>query len=128
MKDLTFITDLNYEQIDVLNNNEINDCIYYNAKIWWGIKFQESMRDLTIIPFVERIQVWCGDDVLPSNKMLIIKNNYMDIRNNINEENEFKFGANIIRDNPYSEEVSLVRPKFVGLDIKDKIVEVLFNA
>ena len=122
----TFKTELNYEQVDIINHNDINDHIYHNIKIEWGLHLLESQVELEIRPFIDRIQVWTGEDVRKSDKMLIVKNDFLDIIND--ESTEFRVNTTIIRDNPYSESASLIVPKFIGIDMKNKKVEVLFNA
>ena len=58
--------------------------------------------------------------------MLIIKNDFLDIYNN--EESEYEITQTFLRDKPVSEDLMSIFPKFVGVDISKKEVEVLFNA
>ena len=51
----------------------------------------ENQRELDLLPFVDRIIVWSGEDARQSNKMLIIKNDFMDILNDENSEYEIKY-------------------------------------
>ena len=68
----TFITELNHEQVDVMGDNFPDHVIYFNAKIHWGLEFIESQIEIDIKPFVDRIEIFSGEDVGNSNKMLII--------------------------------------------------------
>ena len=122
----TFITELNHQQVDVIGDDVPESCIYYNIRIYWGLDLVENQRELDLLPFVDRIIVWSGEDARQSNKMLIIKNDFMDILNDENSEYEIKY--TFLRDDPTSNQLISIVPKFIGIDIKDKIVEVLFNA
>ena len=122
----TFITELNHEQVDVLGKNYPDHVIYFNVKIHWGLDIFESQRELDIRPFVDRIEIFSGEDARASNKMLIIKNDFLDIYNN--EESEYEITQTFLRDKPVSEDLMSIFPKFVGVDISKKEVEVLFNA
>ena len=122
----TFITELNHEQVDILGKNYPDHVIYFNVKIHWGLDIFESQRELDIRPFIDRIEVFSGEDARASNKMLIIKNDFLDIYNN--EESEYEITQTFLRDKPVSEDLMSIFPKFVGVDISKKEVEVLFNA
>ena len=122
----TFITELNHEQVDILGKNYPDHVIYFNVKIHWGLDIFESQRELDIRPFVDRIEIFSGEDARASNKMLIIKNDFLDIYNN--EESEYEITQTFLRDKPVSEDLMSIFPKFVGVDISKKEVEVLFNA
>ena len=122
----TFITELNHEQVDVMGYNFPDHVIYFNAKIHWGLEFIESQIEIDIKPFVDRIEIFSGEDVGNSNKMLIIKNDFMDILNDDSCKYEIKY--TFLRDNPYTNDLITIVPKFVGIDLSEKIVEVLFNA
>ena len=121
----TFITELNHEQVDVMGDTYPDSVVYFNAKIHWGLEFIESQREIDIKPFVDRIQVFNGDEARNSDKMLIIKNNFMDI---LDDENKYEIKFTFLRDNPSMNDLMTIVPKFVGIDISEKIVEVLFNA
>ena len=122
----TFITELNHEQVDILGKNYPDHVIYFNVKIHWGLDIFESQRELDIRPFVDRIEIFSGEDARASNKMLIIKNDFLDIYNN--EESEYEITQTFLRDKPVSEDLMSIFPKFVGVDISKKEVEVIFNA
>ena len=122
----TFITELNHEQVDVRGDNYPDHVIYFNIKIHWGLELFESQRQLDIRPFIDRIEVFSGEDARASNKMLIIKNDFLDIFNN--EESQYEITQTFLRDKPALEDLITIFPKFVGIDISKKEVEVLFNA
>ncbi len=122
----TFITELNHEQVDVMGDNYPDHVIYFNAKIHWGLSLNESQVELDIIPFVDRIEIFSGEDARSSNKMLIIKNDFLDILNN--EESQYEITRTFLRDKPCSNDLMTIVPKFIGIDISKKEVEVLFNA
>ncbi len=121
-----FITELNHEQVDIIGDNVPERCIYYNIRIYWGLDLIENQRELDLLPFVDRIIVWSGEDARSSNKMLLIRNDFMDLLNN--EDSEYEIKYTFLRDDPASNQLISIVPKFIGIDIKDKIVEVLFNA
>ena len=100
----TFITELNHEQVDVM-----------------GKHYPDHVR-----PFIDRIEVFSGEDARASNKMLIVKDDFLDIFNN--EESQYEITHTFLRDKPASEDLITIFPKFVGIDISKKEVEVLFNA
>ena len=122
----TFITELNHEQVNVMGDNYPDHVIYFNAKIHWGLDLFESQRELDIRPFIDRIEVFSGEDARASNKMLIIKNDFLDIFDN--EESEYEITQTFLRDKAVSEDLMSIFPKFVGVDISKKEVEVLLNA
>tara|TARA_R100000781_G_C4076670_1_gene126317 strand:+ start:948 stop:1322 length:375 start_codon:yes stop_codon:yes gene_type:complete len=122
----TFITELNHEQVDVMGKHYPDHVIYFNAKIHWGLELFESQRELDIRPFIDRIEVFSGEDARASNKMLIVKDDFLDIFNN--EESQYEITQTFLRDKPASEDLITIFPKFVGIDISKKEVEVLFNA
>ena len=122
----TFITELNHEQVDVRGDNYPDHVIYFNIKIHWGLELFESQRQLDIRPFIDRIEVFSGEDARASNKMLIIKNDFLDIFNN--EESDYEITQTILRDKPTTEDSMAIFPNFVGVDVSKKEVEVLFNA
>ena len=122
----TFITELNHEQVDVRGDNYPDHVIYFNIKIHWGLELFESQRQLDIRPFIDRIEVFSGEDARASNKMLIIKNDFLDIFNN--EESDYEITQTILRDKPTTEDSMAIFPYFVGVDVSKKEVEVLFNA
>ena len=122
----TFITELNHEQVDVMGDNFPDHVIYFNAKIHWGLDLFESQRELDIRPFVDRIEIFSGEDARASNKMLIIKNDFLDIYNN--EESEYEITQTFVRNKTVSGDLISIFPMFVDVDISKKEVEVLFNA
>ena len=122
----TFITELNHKQVDVRGDNYPDHVIYFNIKIHWGLELFESQRQLDIRPFIDRIEVFSGEDARASNKMLIIKNDFLDIFNN--EESDYEITQTILRDKPTTEDSMAIFPYFVGVDVSKKEVEVLFNA
>ena len=122
----TFITELNHEQVDVRGDNYPDHVIYFNIKIHWGLELFESQRQLDIRPFIDRIEVFSGEDARASNKMLVIKNDFLDIFNN--EESDYEITQTILRDKPTTEDSMAIFPYFVGVDVSKKEVEVLFNA
>ena len=130
MQDKTFITELNHEQVDVLNGNIPEQVIYFNVKIHWGLHIFDNMKSLDLSPFVDRIQVFCGEDARSSNKMLIISEDFLDIVNEDSLEQEWEIKYCFLRDDdkPLYQSLISILPKFVAIDMKSKVVEVLFNA
>ena len=122
----TFITELNHEQVDVMGDNFPDHVIYFNAKIHWGVDLFESQRELDIRPFIDRIEVFSGEDARASNKMLIIKNDFLDIFDN--EESEYEITQTFVRNKTVSGDLISIFPMFVDVDISKKEVEVLLNA
>ena len=93
----TFITELNHEQVDVTGDSFPDHVIYFNARIHWGLHFIESQRELDIRTFIDRIQVFSGEDVRSSNKMLIVKNDFLDILNDM-DITDYKVKQTFLRD------------------------------
>ena len=122
----TFITELNHEQVNVMGDNYPDHVIYFNAKIHWGLDLFESQRELDIRPFIDRIEVFSGEDARASNKMLIIKNDFLDIFDN--EESEYEITQTFVRNKTVSGDLISIFPMFVDVDISKKEVEVLLNA
>ena len=122
----TFITELNHEQVDVMGDNFPDHVIYFNAKIHWGLDIFETQIEFDIRPFIDRIEIFSGEDARASNKMLIVKDDFLDIFNN--EESQYEITQTFLRDKPALEDLITIFPKFVGIDISKKEVEVLFNA
>ena len=131
MSDKTFKSELNYKQVDVFAKDEtlfIVDGVehtYFNVIIDWGLHLYETMRDMDIVPFVDRIKVASGDSVT-DNGMIIVKEGFVDIIN----DNSWKIKLNFLRDDDsliYRWHIT-IRPKFVAIDVDKKIVEVIFNA
>ena len=125
----TFITELNHEQVDVMGDNFPDHVIYFNVKIHWGLHLIESERSLDIRAFVDRIEVFSGHDIRPSNNMLLIRNDFLDILNDP-DITDYKVKQTFLRDTDKFEYQSLITiiPKFIGIDLLKKEVEVLFNA
>ena len=122
----TFITELNHEQVDVMGDNYPDHVIYFNATIHWGLELVENQRSLSIIPFVERIQIFSGYDARSSNKMLIVKDNFKDIVDSIgNWDIEESFSLNNNRD---AFDIVTIIPNHITVNVSKKEVEVLFNA
>ena len=131
MSDKTFKSELNFKQVDVISKDETlfivdgEEHTYFNVTIDWGLHLYEHMRELDIVPFVDRIQVSSGDSVT-DNGMIIVKEGFVDIIN----DNSWKIKLNFLRDDErlvYRWHCTIV-PKFVAIDIDKKIVEVIFNA
>ena len=122
----TFITELNHEQVNVMGDNYPDHVIYFNAKIHWGLDLFESQRELDIRPFIDRIEVFSGEDARASNKMLIIKNDFLDIFDN--EESEYEITQTFVRNKTVSGDLISIFPMFVDVDISKKEIEVLLNA
>ena len=84
MEDKTFKTELNYEQVDVFAKDETlfvvdgEEHTYFNVTMDWGLHLYECTSELDIVPFIDRIQVSSGDSV-SSNKMIIVKHDFVDI-------------------------------------------------
>ncbi len=123
----TFITELNHEQVDIIGDNYPDHVIYFNIKIHWGLHLNESQIELDIRPFIDRIQVFSGEDARSSNKMLIVKNDFLDIIND-SDITDYRVKQTFLRDKPDSNSLITIVPKFVGIDLSKKEVEVLFNA
>ena len=141
MNDKTFKSELNFEQVDVFSKDETlfivdgEEHTYFNVKIDWGLHLYESMRELDIVPFVDRIFVTSGDSV-SDNKMIIVKHDFVDITNADSgklPDSGWTVKMNFLRDDEsvisvrYRWHVTIV-PKFVSIDVDKKIVEVIFNA
>ena len=137
--DKTFITELNFKQVDVFalaKNDELFivdgvEHTYFNVKIYWGLHLYETMRDMDIVPFVDRIKVASGDSVT-DNGMIIVKHDFVDITDcdTLSSINGWKIKINFLRDDEsvgYRWHITIV-PKFVAIDVDKKIVEVIFNA
>ena len=117
-----FITELNHEQVDVLGDGFPDYVVYFNVKIHWGLTIYEDSRKLDIVPRVDRVELFSGEDARASDKMLIIRDVFLDIVND--EDCEYSFKFNFITDEDDVQNLT-VNPKFVAIDIKDKVVEVI---
>tara|TARA_R100000781_G_scaffold81408_1_gene50185 strand:+ start:488 stop:859 length:372 start_codon:yes stop_codon:yes gene_type:complete len=122
MESKIFITELNHEQVDVLGDGFPDYVVYFNVRIHWGLTIYEDARKLDIVPRVDRIELFCGEDARASDKMLIIRDEFLDIVNDENCEYSFKF--NFITDEDDVQNLT-IKPKFVAVDIRDKVVEVI---
>ena len=77
MRETTFITELNYKQVDIFSKDETlfivdgEEHTYFNVKVHWGLKLYEDMKELDITPFVDKIEVTSGDSV-SDNGMIIV--------------------------------------------------------
>ena len=121
----TFITELNHQQVDVLGT-DLPDCVmYFNVKIHWGLNIVETQRQLDILPFIDRIQVYSGEDARAADKMLVVQNDFLDILND--ESSDYTVIVTIKRD--YDSFVSTINimPKFVTINLTGKLVEVTIN-
>ena len=125
----TFITELNHEQVDVMGDNFPDHVVYFNAKIHWGLHLIESERSLDIRSFVDRIEVFSGHDIKPSNNMLLIRNDFLDILNDT-DITDYNVKQSFLRDinkDEYQRLITIV-PRLININISKKEVEVLFNA
>jgi len=131
MNDKTFKSELNFKQVDVISKDETlfivdgEEHTYFNVKIDWGLHLYESMRELDIVPFVDRIFVTSGDSV-SANGMIIVPHGFVDIV----VDSDWVIRKNFSRDDDsvgYRWHINIV-PKFVSIDVDKKIVEVIFNA
>ena len=122
MESQIFITELNHEQVDVLGDGFPDYVVYFNVKIHWGLTIYEDSRKLDIVPRVDRVELFSGEDARASDKMLIIRDVFLDIVND--EDCEYSFKFNFITDEDDVQNLT-VNPKFVAIDIKDKVVEVI---
>ena len=122
MESKIFITELNHEQVDVLGDGFPDYVVYFNVKIHWGLTIYEDSRKLDIVPRVDRVELFSGEDARASDKMLIIRDVFLDIVND--EDCEYSFKFNFITDEDDVQNLT-VNPKFVAIDIKDKVVEVI---
>ena len=125
----TFITELNHEQVDVMGDNFPDHVIYFNVKIHWGLHLIESERSLDIRSFVDRIEVFSGHDIRTSNKMLIVRNDFLDILND-SDITDYKVKQSFLTHSDKFEYQRLITivPKFININISKKEVEVIFNA
>ena len=122
MESKIFITALNHEQVDVLGDGFPDYVVYFNVKIHWGLTIYEDSRKLDIVPRVDRVELFSGEDARASDKMLIIRDVFLDIVND--EDCEYSFKFNFITDEDDVQNLT-IKPKFVAIDIKDKVVEVI---
>ena len=128
-----FKSELNFKQVDVISKDETlfivdgEEHTYFNVTIDLGLEVYESMREMDLVPFVDRIQVTSGDSV-SSDKMIIVKHGFVDI---VEKSSDWKIKLNFLRDSEISYggvwHYTIV-PKFVSIDVDKKIVEVMFNA
>ena len=105
---------------------DLPDCVvYFIVKIHWGLNIVETQRQLDILPFIDRIQVYSGEDARAADKMLVVQNDFLDIIND--ESTDYRVKINILRDEDMFGCRMTIVPKFVGVDLKDKIVDVIIN-
>ena len=127
MEQKTFITELNYEQVDINTKSELEP-IYFQAKIHWGIQLLENQRYIDIRPFVDRVTIECGYE-LNSHKKIMIPNMFVDA---VNSETGIMgaFNVTFLRDDedPLYQSLITIIPKFISVDMDKKEMEVLFNA
>ena len=137
MTDKTFISELNFKQVDVFSKDETlfivdgEEHTYFNVKIHWGLHLYETMKELGIVPFVDRIEVVSGDSITENGK-IIVPHQFVNIKIPANGEwdNGWKCKSNFLRDDEsirYRWHCTIL-PKFIAIDIDKKIVEIIFNA
>ena len=138
MTDKTFISELNFKQVDVFSKDETlfivdgEEHTYFNVKIHWGLHLYEYMKELDIVPFVDRIQVSSGDSVT-ENGMIIVPEGFVDITNADSgklPDSGWTIKINYLRDDEslINRWHCIIRPKFISIDVDKKIVEITFNA
>ena len=140
MQEKTFITELNHEQVDIFAKDESlfivdgEEHIYFNARIHWGLKLFEDMKEMDITPFIDKIEITSGTSV-SDNKMIIVKHDFVNIveppiGSKYKNKDDWKIKMNFLRDDDrilYLWHITIF-PKFVAVDVNKNIVEVLFNA
>tara|TARA_R100000808_G_scaffold20959_1_gene45314 strand:- start:406 stop:822 length:417 start_codon:yes stop_codon:yes gene_type:complete len=138
MTDKTFISSLNYKQVDIFSKDETifivdgEEHFYFNVKIHWGLHLYETMKELDIVPFVDRIEVVSGDSITENGK-IIVPHEFLNIKfPEIGEydKNAWKCKNNFLRDDDaiqYRWHCTIL-PKFIAIDVDKKIVEIIFNA
>ncbi len=139
MQEKTFITELNYKQVDIFAKDESlfivdgEEHTYFNAKIHWGLRLDEGMRELDIVPFIDKVEITSGNSV-SDNKMIIVKHDFVNIIapaiGSKFEKGAWRIKMNFLRDDDrimYLWHITIF-PKFIAVDVDKKIVEVLFNA
>ncbi len=137
MTDKTFISELNFKQVDVFSKDEKlfyvdgEEHTYFNVKIHWGLHLYETMKELGIVPFVDKIEVTSGDSVT-DNGMIIVPHKFINITlsKNGNFDNGWRCKNNFLRDDDSLSYISTctITPKFIAIDVDKRIVEVIFNA
>ena len=137
MTNKTFITELNFKQVDIFSKDETifivdgEEHTYFNVKIHWGLKLYETMKELGIVPFVDKIEVTSGDSVT-DNGMIIVPHEFVNIKIPANGEwdNGWKCKSNFLRDDDSLSYISTctIAPKFISIDVDKQIVEIIFNA
>ena len=141
MRETTFITELNFQQVDIFVSDDKHEEIFYvdgeehtyfNAKIHWGLKIYDYMKEMDITPFVDKVEITSGTSV-SDNKMIIVKHVFVNITfpavGDYNKDS-WKCKNNFLRDCEdlvYRWHIT-IKPKFVAVDIDKKIVEIIFNA
>ena len=138
MTDKTFISELNFKQVDVFSKDETlfivdgEEHTYFNVKIHWGLHLYESMKEMDIVPFVDKIEVTSGDSV-SDNGMIIVKHDFVNITNADSTklpDSGWTIKTHYSRDNDsisYRWHCTIL-PKFIAIDVDKKIVEIIFNA
>ena len=119
----TFITDLNHEQVDVQNSKMPEHVVYFNIKIHWALNIIETQRDIEFYPIVDRVQIFSGEDARTTDRMLIIKNDFADIIFNDNTE----YDTLIVIKKEQESGSMIIKPTYVRINLKLKIMEVIFN-
>ena len=138
MTNKTFKSKLSYEQVDLSTKDKAlllvdgEEHSYFNVTIDWGLHLYEYMKELDIVPFVDRIQVSSGDSVT-KNGMIIVPEGFVDITNADSgklPDSGWTIKTHYSRDNDsisYRWHCTIV-PKFISIDVDKKIVEITFNA
>ena len=139
MTNKTFKSKLSYEQVDLSTKDKAlllvdgEEHSYFNVTIDWGLHLYEYMKELDIVPFVDRIQVSSGDSVT-ENGMIIVPEGFVDITNADSgklPDSGWTILKNYLRDDDESlinRWHCIIRPKFISIDVDKKIVEITFNA
>lgn len=136
----SFVTELNYKQVDILSKDESlfyvdgEEHTYFNVKIHWGLNIYESTTEMDLTPWVDKIEVTSGDGI-SDNGMIIVKHDFVNITfpevgERFRNKDAWKCKTNFLRDCEdlvYRWHIT-IRPKFVAIDVDKKIVEVIFNA
>ena len=138
MTDKTFISSLNYKQVDVFSKDESlfivdgEEHFYFNVKIHWGLHLYETMKELDIVPFVDRLEVVSGDSIT-ENGMIIVPHKFVNITDADSgklPDSGWTIKTYFLRDDEslvYKWHCTIL-PKFIAIDVDKKIVEIIFNA
>jgi hypothetical protein len=97
--------------------------VYFNIKIHWALNIIETQRDIEFYPIVDRVQIFSGEDARTTDRMLIIKNDFADIIFNDNTE----YDTLIVIKKEQESGSMIIKPTYVRINLKLKIMEVIFN-